>query len=247
MAKRPETKTAAASNNLRTSPLVIGGLVVIAVLVVLVLIQSGGRTTAASAPTFAAAGVETGLTAAGYPYRGSLQAKVVMVEYEDLRCPYCRQYFVDTEPQVQEQFVRAGLVREESHVVAFLGAASHAAAEAAACASDQNKFWEFRHEAFANQKAESEALGREDFGQWAAAIGLDLTKFNNCFDTAKHSAWVDQTTAEAQRRGVSATPSFFVNDNLYQGAFPFTAEGGQPNFKNILETALAAAGGTPAP
>jgi protein-disulfide isomerase len=250
VAKRPETKAAQPRNDLRTSPLVIGGLVVIAILVVLVLIQSNNRGAAAAqpVPTYAAQGVETGLTPEGYPYRGSLTAKVIVVEFEDLRCPYCRQYFMDTEPQVLETYVKVGLVREESHLVAFLGPASHAGAEAAACAGDQGKFWEFRHEAFANQKDETATpVARADFVQYAQTIGLDQAKFTNCFDTLKHSALVDKTMTDAQNRGVQATPSFFVNSTLYQGAFPFTAEGDQPNFKNILDTALGLLGGTATP
>lgn len=229
----------------RTSPLVIGGLIVIAVLVVAVLIRVGQADNPAAVPTVPVpTGIETGVTLEGIHYRGSLEAPVVVVEYEDLRCPYCQQYFLETEPQVLEQYVRAGLVREESHLIAILGSPSISAAEAAYCAGEQGKFWDFRHVAFSNQPPEDTPNGRAEFVKYAEQVGADVAKFTNCFDTQRYRAKVNEATSEAQRVGVESTPTLFVNGVKYQGAIPFMPnEVSSRGLKEILDTALLLAGG----
>jgi len=229
----------------KTEWYVIAGIIVIAVLVVAVLIQAGRPQTAQTPgledlPT----GIETGVTPDGHPYRGSLSAKVVVVEYEDLRCPFCRQHFVGAEPQILEQYVKAGLVREESRIVPILGSPSVAAAEAAACAGEQNKYWEFRHVAFANQPLETDPYGRANLVKFAEAAGLDIGRFTTCFDTQRYQGEVETTLREAQSLGVSSTPTFFVNGVKYEGAVPFERDGGQ-GFKDILDAALQAVGAAP--
>lgn len=229
----------------RTSPVVIGGLVVIAALVVLVLIQVGRSDNPAVVATVPApTGIETGSTEDGHYYRGSLTAKVVVVEYEDLRCPYCQQYFLETEPQVLEQYVRTGLVREESHLIAILGSPSISAAEAAYCAGEQGKYWEFRHVAFTNQPPETTPDGRANFVKYAGQVGVDVSKFTNCFDTERYQSKVNQTTQQAQQVGVESTPTLFVNGVKYQGAIPFLPNANfSHGFKDVLDAALIVAGG----
>ena len=229
----------------RTSPIVVGGLAVIAILVVLVLIQAGRQDDYAAVSTIPApTGVETGVTAEGHYYRGRLDAKVILVEYEDLRCPFCRRFFADTEPQILEQYVRQGLVREESRLIAILGSPSVSAAEAAHCAGEQGKFWEFRHVAFTNQPLESNPDGRANFVKYAESLGVDIPKFTTCFDTQRYREKVNQALDEAQAAGVDSTPTFFVNGVKYAGAFPFLPDdNSQVGFKGILDAAVTAAGG----
>lgn len=225
---------------------VIAGIAIIAVLVVAVLIQANRPpTTQAPGLEDLPTGLETGLTPEGHPYRGSLSAKVVVVEYEDLRCPFCRQHFVETEPSILEQYVKAGLVREESRIVPILGSPSVAAAEAAACAREQNKYWEFRHVAFANQPGESDPYGRANLVEFAELAGLEMGKFTTCFDTQRYQSEVEATLREAQSLGVNSTPTFFVNGVKVEGAVPFVRDGGGQGFKDILDAALQTAGAAP--
>jgi protein-disulfide isomerase len=243
--KSVSKKTArVARNELKTSPWVIGGIVLIAVLVVLVLIQSstGGQTPLVGAPDLSSLeGIPQGITAEGNHYLGSLESKVVVVEYEDLRCPFCQRHFLQTEPSILEQYVRPGLVRIESHGVPLLGSPSVSAAEALACAAEQGKFWEFRHVAFTRQPPETSPDGRAQFLDYAQSVGVDVDLFGACYDTQRYRATVQHNLTASQGLGIDSTPSFFVNGTLYKGALPFERDGSTPGFREILDQALAQA------
>ncbi len=244
MSKR--TQRARSAEDLRTSPWVIAGIVGIAVLVVAVLIRASAQPEAqVTAPDLAVLqGVPRGLSEEGFPYLGSPEAKVVIVTFEDLRCPFCQAEFLETEPQVMAQFVKPGLVRIESRMIAILGSASVAAGEALRCAGEQDKYWEYRHTFFANQPEESILPGRVTFVQFAQLAGVgDPDKFTTCFDSQKYRAEVERTNQAAQQVGVNSTPSFIINGQLYAGKMPFLSAGAQSGFKDILEAALAAANG----
>lgn len=228
-----------------TSPWVIGGLIGIAILVVAVLIISTQNQRPA-APTGAPdlsslTDIPTGVTAEGVPYRGSLDAKVVVQEYEDLRCPFCQKYFLETEAQVLEQYVKTGLVRIESHVFPLLGNPSVAATEALECAKEQGKYWEFRHIAFTYQPSEATPDGRDEFVQYAKWAGADSDKFASCFDTQRYRTTVQRAGQAAQAANVTSTPTFIVNGVTYTGAYAFTGDSTREGFKDILDAALLAA------
>lgn len=236
-------KASRTNEDTQTSPWVIAGLVAIALLVVAILIQAGQQNQPATLEAPPNIEIETGVTETGVYYRGSKNAKIVVAEYEDLRCPFCQRYFLQTEPLVLEQFVLTGLVREEVHIIPLLGNASVPAAEAARCAGDQNKFWEFRHMAFTYQPDEGTPDGRARFIEYAQVIGLDVAKFTECFDTQRHKGKVQQSMAEAQALGVRVTPTLIINGTKYEGMIPFEREGDQPGMKELISEALVQAGG----
>jgi protein-disulfide isomerase len=91
------------------------------------------------------------------------------------------------------------------------------AAEAAACARDQGKFWEMHDRLFANQAK----LEVPDLKQAAADLGLDAVKFNQCLDSGHHATDWQGGFAEGSRVGVTATPSLFINGRMLVGAQPF--------------------------
>ena len=228
--------------NLQTSPWVIGGIIAIALLVVLVLIQStnslqGPGTTAVDLSSLQ--GLPSGVTEDGHHYLGSLEAKVVIKEYEDLRCPYCQRHFLQNEPQLIEQYIRPGKVRLESHVFPLLGSASASVAEALACAADQGKYWEYRHIAFIKQPLESNPDGREQFVSYAELAGIDTAKFATCFDTQRFYTDVQRAASEARDANVSSTPTFFINGTAYPGVLPFESNATTQGLKSILDAALA--------
>jgi protein-disulfide isomerase len=231
-------------DELRTSPWVIAGIAAIALLVVAVLIQASIQPDKqVTAPDFSVLqSIPRGVSAEGYPYLGNPEAKVLVVAFEDLRCPFCKGEFLETEPQVLEQYIKPGLVRLESRMIAILGSASVAAGEALRCAGDQDKYWEYRYTFFSNQPEETNLPGRDDFVQFAQLAGVpDMNQFTGCFDSQKYRAAVESTNAAAQRLEVSSTPTFLINGELYAGKMPFLATGTQPGFKDILDAALAAA------
>ena len=108
--------------------------------------------------------------------------------------------------------------------MAFLGPESGWAAEAAECASDQNKFWEYHDILFARQAGEnSGAFAKDKLKGFAAELKLDTNAFNTCVDTGKYTAQVQRDTQNAGLFGVSSTPTFLINGRLVNGALPFAS------------------------
>lgn len=62
----------------------------------------------------------------------------------------------------------------------------------------------------------------DDIKKWAQEIGLDMNKFNSCYDSSKYKAQIDKDTADGKAAGVSGTPSFYVNGHQIVGAVPFS-------------------------
>ena len=103
------------------------------------------------------------------------------------------------------------------------------AAEAANCAHEQGKFWEYHDKLFANQKA----LTDGDFKMYAADIGLDEEAFTACYEAGKYRDDVKKDQVEGQAVGVTGTPAFFVNGRFLSGGQSFEA------FKKIIDEELA--------
>jgi protein-disulfide isomerase len=210
------------------------GVVAVAAFVVILLVamSGGGEVTAQSGDVPAQSGdvptqsgeldtpvpplrddVETGLTAEGYPYRGSADAPVTVVEFSDYNCPHCRRYNVETAPLIDDELVASGQVR---YVIQpfTLWDESLPVAEAAACARDQDRFWEFHHRMYENQGrfSLSRPPSRELLREWAEASGLDFDEFEVCIDQGRHREEVIAGTRDAKERlGVNSTPTVFVN------------------------------------
>jgi len=99
------------------------------------------------------------------------------------------------------------------------------AAEAAQCAGDQGKFWEYHDRLFANQQALQDA----DLKKHAVDLGLDAEKFNACLESGKHKADIQADMAAGQKAGITGTPAFLVNGRFLSGAQPFES------FKAIID------------
>lgn len=123
---------------------------------------------------------------------------------------------------IDENYVKSGQVRFGYWNFAFLGEESTWAAEAAECAADQNKFWEFHDKLFSSQNGENQgAFTKANLKQFAAEIGLDSGQFNECLDSGKHAELIQNDTMIAQQIGVQSTPSFLVEGTPLIGAVPF--------------------------
>jgi len=106
------------------------------------------------------------------------------------------------------------------------------AAEAAQCASDQGKFWEYHDKLFENQRA----LQVDNLKKVAADMGLDAGKFDGCLDSGKYAADVKQDLEDGKAAGVTGTPAFLVNGRFLSGAQPYEA------FEKLIEEELALKG-----
>ncbi len=97
-------------------------------------------------------------------------------------------------------------------LIAILGEESELAAQAAECANDQGRFWDYHDVLFANQEGENRgAFLSENLKRFAEALALDGTAFDSCLDSGKYASKVTDDTDEARQQGVNATPTILVN------------------------------------
>jgi protein-disulfide isomerase len=166
-----------------------------------------------------------GVTAEGY-VMGSASAPVEIIEFADFECPGCGQFATVTEPDVRTRIVQTGLAR--FRVYDFPVNSSHrnsaSASMAAACASDQNKFWEMHDRIFQGQNDWSTYATddpKEHFERYARELGLDMAAWNQCYDSNKHRGRIAAHAQEASRRRVPSTPTFIIGDKQLVGAQPY--------------------------
>ena len=136
-----------------------------------------------------------------------------------------------------ETYADTGLVRFEYHHFAILGNESQRAAEASECALEQDAFWPYHDVIFANQRGENMgAFSEGNLLSFAEALELDTAAFESCLDSDRYAAEVRADSASGQERGVSSTPTLFINGEMVQGAIPFD------QLQARVEAALAEAG-----
>jgi protein-disulfide isomerase len=165
---------------------------------------------------------------------GDPNAPVKVIEYADFQCPYCRRFWQETEPQIIATYVKSGKVFYEYRSVgAFLGQESADAAEAAYCAGDQGRFWDYHDALFLNWTGENVGdFTKEKLDQYARSLRLDSAAFEQCLTSGRYAARVQQDVTNARKDGVHATPSFLINGKLVEGAMPFSA------FQEAIDAAL---------
>ena len=161
--------------------------------------------------------------------KGPEGAPVTVVEFSDYECPFCRR----AEPVVEQMLKEyAGKVRfEYRHFpLESIHPQARGAGEAAACADEQGRFWEYHALLFKG----GSALAQAQLVQHATKLGLDVAAFQACLSGGRGRARVDADLAAGQAAGVTGTPAFFVNGVPYSGAIPIE------EFRRAIDGALAA-------
>jgi protein-disulfide isomerase len=166
------------------------------------------------------------------PSKGPEDAPVVLVEFADFQCVYCRTFWQETLPKIEEQYIRSGKVRFLYRHLAILGEASIQAAQASACAHDQGKFWEYHDRLFRQNSPLAFTTSR--LKRYADQSGLEVQAFTGCLDSGKHADQVEAETTLGRALGANGTPAFLINGQLLIGAYPFEV------FQQALDASLAA-------
>lgn len=170
---------------------------------------------------------------------GSPNAPVVLVEFSDFQCPFCRKLWRDSLPQITEKYIKTGKVRfvYRDFPLSNIHPGAEPAAMSAECAEDQGKFWEMHDKIFGEQDKLGQGtveFGVSDLKRWAREIGLNGTAFDACLDGGKYKAEVAKDYSDGSALGVSGTPHIFVNGKLLiRGALPYT------QIEQIIEQELA--------
>jgi protein-disulfide isomerase len=138
---------------------------------------------------------------------GRADAPLVMVEFTDYECPFCRQFHLTSFEQIRKNYIDKGKVRYVSRdfPLDFHKNALRAAV-AGRCGAEQEKFWELRHSLIVN----AAKLQQDHILDYAKNVGLDLGKFRSCMESGRQLAAVEQDMEQGRTAGVSGTPTFVI-------------------------------------
>ena len=173
-------------------------------------------------PVATAAWDARGLATRDANTRGSANAPVLIIQYSDFQCPSCADFYASAEAQIVDNDVAAGKVRFAYKHLAILGQESIWSAQAAECAADQGRFWDYHDELFrrALQSGGENAgtFSRGNLQVIAQDLQLDLQRFVPCLQNDETYERVRDDTLEARHLGLAGTPSFLINGEVLIGS-----------------------------
>ncbi len=169
------------------------------------------------------------------PTKGSPEAPVTLVEFSDFQCSFCRMFWRQTLPRIEEKYIRAGKVRFVYRHLAILGAASVQASIAAECAHAQGQFWPYHDRLFSSTGPFAFSTG--NLKRYAEELRLDTTQFGSCLDSERPREKVEQETVIGRTIGMTGTPGFLINGGRMIDAQPYEV------FEEIIEGMLKEARG----
>jgi protein-disulfide isomerase len=153
-----------------------------------------------------ATGAPPGHTPAGGVLVGSEGARRRLVVFEDLQCPYCRE-FEDRSGDLLRREIAAGAVAVEYRIRSFLGNESVRAANALAVAAGAGRFDELRREMFANQPPEhSGGYTTEDLLDLGSRVGLTSAEYVAGLQEGRYDSWVREIDEVFQEQDPRGTP-----------------------------------------
>jgi protein-disulfide isomerase len=171
---------------------------------------------------------------AGAPTKGPATAPVTLVMFSDFHCPFCK--------QIEETNLPGQLLTKYGDKLKFvwidypidqLHPQARPAHEAARCAGDQGKFWEYYKALYTGAPKSGEQLKAV-----AQQVGLDAARFDACVASGKYQAVVQKDIDQGKRLAVTGTPTFFVNGRPLVGAQPLEA------FVRVIDDELARSPGS---
>lgn len=156
--------------------------------------------------------------------QGDTAAPVWLVELSDFQCPYCRQWHEATYPTIKREYIETGIVRM-AYVNLPLSMHEHAqqAAEAATCASAQNRFWPVHDAIFSTQERwtpMTQAAATALFDSIAVAAVANPADYRACRESGVVRRLISADVGRASSAGVRSTPTFFVGNERIEGAAP---------------------------
>jgi len=164
------------------------------------------------------------------PVLGKKDAPLTIVEFSDFQCPFCARFREQTLDQLKKEYIDTGKVRfvYRDFPLSSIHPYAEKAAEAAECADEQGKYWEYHDKLFENQQA----LDVVSLKKYAAELKLDAGKFADCLDSGKYEDEVAKDLADGSKVGITGTPGFIIGKRSLSGAQPFS------NFKAAIDAEL---------
>ncbi len=163
------------------------------------------------------------------PMLGNPSAKVVIIEFGDFQCPYCKKFATETLPKLIENYGDKILFVYRDFPLEFHQLAFNASI-AADCAREQGRFWEYHDILFERQS--EWASNASKFLDYAKELNLNVSKFKACLESGKYADEVEKDFLDGLHAGVEGTPTFFINGRKVVGALPYET------FAEIIEEEL---------
>jgi protein-disulfide isomerase len=181
---------------------------------------------------------------------GRPDAPVRIIEYADFECPACAGFATITEPDVRKRIIDTGLASLTFYDFPLtMHPNTVPASHAAACADEQGKFWSMHDRIFQSQdewNGQATNNPKSFFKRYANEVGLDIGRWESCYDSKRYQQRISANLADGLRRGVNSTPTFIINDKIYPRSMSYD------EMKAVVDAAAAsaprapAASGTPA-
>ena len=172
--------------------------------------------------------------------KGKASAPVTVYEMADFQCPACRLFTVTILPTIDSEYIQTGKVRWVfiNLPLASLHANAMLAAQVAMCAAHQGRFWP-THDAFYQHQDDwaklPDAQARAALVGLAQRAGADRAKLQTCIDDPSVRNDIEFDAQRAQRSGAHATPTFYIEGGLLEGA-PYTPD----PMRHVLDSIYAA-------
>lgn len=169
---------------------------------------------------------------------GSKSAPVLLVEYSDFECPFCKTFHPTVKQVLQDYGDKVALVYR--HYPLSFHQNAEKEAEASECINEQggnDAFWKFADTIFERTTSNGTGFALDKLGPLAAELGLDQTSFQSCLDSGKYAKLVADEEADGQKAGIQGTPGTIIiakngSRTLIPGALPYE------QVKPMIEAAL---------
>ncbi len=175
-------------------------------------------------PTGTASSLVNPITSSDH-IRGNPNAKIIIVEYSDLECPFCKVFHFTMKQVLADNSDVAWVYRH--YPIPALHTKAIREAEATECAWDQggnDAFWKYTDELF-TRTTSNDGLADSELPRIAAAVGLNVSTFNNCLASGKFTAKIQASIEEGGMMGITGTPTSLI---VVNGKIVDTIPGNQP-------------------
>ena len=197
--------------------------------------SSASTSTVVTVPASSSFDLASSLLSGSPPTLGSPSAPVTIVEFGDYQCPTCGAWYHSQEALLIQNLVDTGKAKLVWRDFDYFGPDSVSASEAAYAAGEQGKFWQFHNLLFQSQQTPNNGwASRQNMETFAQQLGLNMTQFNQSFNSRKYDSLINANHNLGIQAGVTGTPTFFL---IGPNGKMITIAAGQP--ESVFEQAIA--------
>jgi len=147
----------------------------------------------------------------GSPIIGNPNAQITILEWGDFQCTFCYRFHESSLDIIHKEYIETGMANLVFKDFPLNGPDSVLAAEAAYCAEDQGKYWQYHDEIYTNWAGERTGwITDSSLTKFAKNTGLEIEKFNSCLNDHKYRQRVLELEQFGKEVGIDATPSFLI-------------------------------------